>query len=140
MATNNSVISHKNKEVGDITWEEDDEEEENSKLSLCLTSKVWTTRKFNAHAFMPHMECIWNPKHGLESKDVGQNGFLFQFFHWRDKEKDIKGEPWTFDKDVVVLKELEGEIIPSIMGCLLASVSFWAQAYDLPFKVEENPT
>jgi len=30
---------------------------------------------------MNTMERIWNPKHGLEAKEIGTNLFLFQFYH-----------------------------------------------------------
>jgi len=40
----------------------------------------------------------------MEAKEIETNLFLFQFFHWKDLDRVIDGEPWFFDKNVVVLK------------------------------------
>lgn len=116
-----------------VRWE-DDEEDDQSSLSLCFVGKLWTIRRFNSHAFMSTMERIWNPKHGLEAKEIGANLFLFQFYHWRDMEKVTEGEPWFFDKSVVVLKPVVKGAQPSTMAESLIYAPFWVRIYDPPLK------
>lgn len=81
MATENNTEVYGDLEGSVIEWEEDDVEDEDSKISLCLIGKVRTKRSFNAHAFLNQMERIWNLKHIMESKEIDENGFIFQFFH-----------------------------------------------------------
>jgi len=76
-----------------LKWEKDDEAAEGSKLALCLLGRLWTSKKFNAFAFMTTMEKIWRPMHGVEIKEIANNIFLIQFHHLRDKEKTFEGEP-----------------------------------------------
>ncbi|KAJ8443141.1 hypothetical protein Cgig2_005692 [Carnegiea gigantea] len=74
-----------------VKWEKDDEAAEGSKLALCLLGRLWTSKKFNAFAFMTTMEKIWRLMHGMEIKDIADDIFLIQFYHWRDKEKTLEG-------------------------------------------------
>ncbi|KAJ4848846.1 hypothetical protein Tsubulata_018507 [Turnera subulata] len=97
------LISVVETEVVDV---EDEEEEVDLSASLCLVAKLWTERPFNARAFMNTMKQIWRPVHGVEVSQPDRNLFVFQFFHWRDKQRILDQEPWNFDDQVVLIKEL----------------------------------
>uniref|UniRef100_A0A7C8ZPI5 DUF4283 domain-containing protein n=1 Tax=Opuntia streptacantha TaxID=393608 RepID=A0A7C8ZPI5_OPUST len=79
-----------------VKWEEEIEDEEKSELSLCLIGKLWTKRRFNSNAFMNTITKVWNPIRGVEAKEIDTNLFLFQFYHWKDLDKVVEGEPWFF--------------------------------------------
>jgi len=86
-----------------VKWEADSESEVNSELSLCLAGKLWITRRFNSNAFMNMITKIWSPSKGMDVKEIDTNLFLFHFFHWKDLDRVVEGEPWFFNKIVVVL-------------------------------------
>uniref|UniRef100_A0A7C9EUN2 DUF4283 domain-containing protein n=1 Tax=Opuntia streptacantha TaxID=393608 RepID=A0A7C9EUN2_OPUST len=115
-----------------VRWEDDSDGEENSELSLCLVGKLWTTRRFNSNAFMNLMTKIWSPRKGLAAKEIGTNLFLFQFYHWKDLDRVIDGEPWFFDKNVVVLKRVDSASRPSELAETLTHAPFWVRIYDCP--------
>lgn len=52
---------------------------------------------------------IRNPRRGVEAREIGTNPFLFQFFHWKDLNRVVAGEPWFFNKNVGVLKQVVAE-------------------------------
>ena len=115
-----------------VRWEDDSDGEENSELSLCLVGKLWTTRRFNSNAFMNLMTKIWSPRKGLVAKEIETNLFLFQFYHWKDLDRVIDGEPWFFDKNVVVLKRVDSASRPSELAETLTYAPFWVRIYDCP--------
>jgi len=54
------------------------------------------------------MTMIWNPRHAVEVKEFRINLYLFQFTHWKDFDRVLEEEPWTFGKNVVVLQPMIG--------------------------------
>ncbi|KAL2929165.1 RNA binding protein fox-1-like protein 3 [Bienertia sinuspersici] len=55
----------------------------------------------------------WTLSGRVVIKPCGSNLFLFQFFHWRDKEKVLLGCPWCFDHQLLILNEIEANEQPS---------------------------
>ena len=115
-----------------VKWEEDNEGEEISALSLCVVGKLWTKRKFNSTAFINTIKKIWNPNKGMEAKEIDTNLYLFQFFHWKDLDRVVEREPWFFDKSVVVLKPVASGARPSEIAETLNHAPFWVRIYDCP--------
>ena len=84
------------------------------------------------------MNQIWALTHGLVVRMIDTNTFVFQFFHWKDKEKILEGRPWSFDQKLLVLQVIEGDEQPSQV--VLDSSPFWVRIYNLPFncRAEED--
>lgn len=116
----------------EIDWVVEEEEEEEAKVSLGMVGKIWTERSINANAFVTTMKRVWNPRHGVEANCIDKNVFFFQFHHWRDKEFVMESQPWHFDRHVLVLSDVKGELKPSEIP--LHTTPFWVRVYDLPFK------
>ncbi|KAJ9187638.1 hypothetical protein P3X46_003067 [Hevea brasiliensis] len=64
------------------------------------------------------------------AKDLGNNAFLFQFVHPVDLEHVIKGSPWSFQQNLLVLKQLPQGVNPRHVE--LMRVEFWIQVHNLP--------
>ncbi|KAJ4847846.1 hypothetical protein Tsubulata_000170 [Turnera subulata] len=64
-----------------------------------------------------------------------KNLFLIKFQDERDKRKILEGEPWHFDRSVLVLRPREGTEQPS--GIELFQTLFWLQIDDLPFQYRD---
>ncbi|XP_021864582.1 uncharacterized protein [Spinacia oleracea] len=82
------------------------------------------------------MRKIWNPKHGMDAKCLEKNMFFFQFHHWRDKEFAMEAQPWHFDKHILALCDVKGDLKPSEYPLHL--VPFWVRVYDLPIMGRNN--
>lgn len=104
--------------------------EDENRFTLCLVGFIWSKSSFNHGAFRTTITQLWKMRHGLEIKELGKNLFMFQFFHWKDKERVLAGEPWWFDKKLLCLKEITGDERPSSMKP--QSTPFWVRIYDLP--------
>lgn len=50
---------------------------------------------------------MWRTKKGFEVWDMGNHRVLFVFTSEEDVDRDMQGEPWSFDKHLVALKRVE---------------------------------
>jgi hypothetical protein len=48
-------------------------------------------------------------------KEVHENTWIFEFSVKEDKERIMEGRPWSFDRHIVILNELDGNVPPSLM-------------------------
>lgn len=76
-----------------LEWVDDDNEEEEDRISLGLVGKLWSDRTLNPMAFITTIKNVWVTNHGVDINMIGKNSFQFQFYHWRDKEKVLAGQP-----------------------------------------------
>lgn len=123
-------------EKEEIEWEIDGEEEDEAKAALGVMAKIWTERNINNNALIATMKKIWNPKHGLDANCLEKNTFYFQFHHWRDKEFVMEAQPWHFDKHILALSEVCGDLKP--FEYPLHWAPFWIRVYDLPILGRSN--
>lgn len=114
-----------------IDGDTNDEAELEAKVSLMLVGKLLTNRPFNFEAMKRTLKSVWRLKDGIAIRMVETNFFIFQFFLASDKEKVIRGRPWFFDNQLLILLEIDGKE-------QVSEVSFnkspcWIRVYDLPF-------
>ena len=50
----------------------------------------------------------------------------------KDKKKVLDMCPWSYEKQLVIIQEFEGELTPKELD--LKWVPFWVQIYNLPLK------
>lgn len=105
-------------------------DEDDSNLDLAIVGKVMTARPFNFEAFKKTMNLIWAiSKHAL-FRPIENDLFVVHFASRRDKMKVLDRCSWTFDQDLVMMKEIEGGIRPSDIA--LTHCPFWVRLYNLP--------
>ena len=119
-----------------VEWLEEDLEEEDARVELGLVGRIWTKRHVNQTAFITTMKNIWQPRHDVEIRSIEKNLYVFQFHHWRDKQKVIEGQPWHFDNHVILMKDIKGNCKPSDIQ--LFEFPIWSRVYNLPFKGRLN--
>ncbi|KAK6152957.1 hypothetical protein DH2020_012596 [Rehmannia glutinosa] len=73
---------------------------------------------------------LWNPRHGLSCKPLGNNTILFMFKNKIDMRKVLNGSPWLFDKSLLALTEADASQIGSNIE--VSSCQFWIQIHDMP--------
>lgn len=129
---------HEGREEDLVEWiEEGDEEvEDNDRLSLSLVGKLWSNRVPNLNAFIATMKGVWLLKHGVEISNIGRNLFIIQFFHWRDKQRNLDGQSWHFDKFPLLLAEIDGVVKASDLDTY--HIPLWARFYDISFRGRGN--
>ena len=64
--------------------------------------------------------------------NAGNNILLIEFELEVDAEKVLQGEPWSFDRHLVILQQFNGS--KAIKELEFRVYAFWVQIHDLPFK------
>lgn len=124
----------KEKEEG-ITTEVEEVCEEES-FQRTLVAKLWTDNNFNARAFTNTMISAWRLKNPFESHELSKNPFLFKFATKRDLENVLRNDPWSFDRNLLVLNKITGEEQPSDLNIHFGE--FWVRIYDLPLMLHSE--
>ncbi|XVF68232.1 hypothetical protein PTKIN_Ptkin10aG0188700 [Pterospermum kingtungense] len=104
-----------------ITGEEDEElilevvEEQQLDVNpdLCLVGRFLTDKPIRFHIMKHRMASIWQPRKGINIKEITPHLFAFQFFHMVDLKRVLEGGPWTFDNHLLLLHSLSPGEIPS---------------------------
>lgn len=81
-----------------------------------------------AHTFQP----LWRTRREFEVSDVGNDIVLFDFMLEVDVEKALMGEPWSFDRHLVVLERYDGSI--QVSDLKFRSTFFWVQIHGHPYS------
>ncbi|KAL5799029.1 hypothetical protein ACOSQ2_003849 [Xanthoceras sorbifolium] len=82
------------------------------KLSLSLVGKILANRDVNRDAFKSLIPLIWRTKKGVVVE-----------------KRVLEGGPWSFDKNLLILKEADGYSCMTDQG--FRFVPFWIQIYNL---------
>lgn len=103
------------------------------RVSDCvLAAKFFTRRVVNMEAVGRTFRPIWHTKESFHITNVGNNILLFTFDLETDGERDLIGEPWSYDRHLVVLQRIDGSTPISEIG--FRQCNFWIQIHDIPFK------
>ena len=80
------------------------EDNNDEKLSLRLVGRVLTDKPLNFDAVKCTFLQVWNLKDGVIIRSMGTNLFIFQFLHWKDRERILAGKSWCFENRLLVLQ------------------------------------
>ncbi|KAJ4844153.1 hypothetical protein Tsubulata_022631 [Turnera subulata] len=97
-----------------------------------LLAKVLGTKHLNPKAFTNMLRGLWNPTKGMEITQLERSLFLIQFSAKRDLHSVLKGEPWTFDKRLILLKQVTGD--EHFSSVHINSCSFWVKIFHIPMS------
>ncbi|XP_059431640.1 uncharacterized protein LOC132165165 [Corylus avellana] len=96
----------------------------------CLIGRYWTERKYNKEAFKNVLSRIWRMEGRVTFRELQDNLWIIEFVDGEDKRRILEGRPWSFDRQIFVLQEFEGNTPPSQMNFSLSP--FWIQIHDMP--------
>lgn len=68
-----------------------------------VAAKFLTKRALNTEAIIKTFNSIWRSKNGFKVRNVGNHILLFVFDNDEEVEKIFEGEPWSFDKHLVLI-------------------------------------
>ena len=91
--------------------------------SHVVAAKFLTRRNINIEAIAHTFRPIWRTRGNFEIIDVGGNVILFDFELEVDAVKVLMGEPWAFNRHLVVMERYNSSI--PIQDLKFSSMSFW---------------
>ena len=97
-----------------------------------IVAKFFTPRALNvdtvAHTFNP----IWRAKNGFQIQNLGDHRLLFIFDNKGDVDRVLHNEPWSFDKQAIVL-QFYNQSLP-LRDLTFKDIVFWVQLHDIPIS------
>ena len=84
------------------------------------------------------MRMIWKPNKGVLISDVEEDLFLVEFGDKRDKQKVLDMSPWSYEKNLVLLQDFDGDAVPKDINLIWSP--FWVQIFNLPLKSRTRET
>ena len=106
----------------------DDQEAEEQ----CLAAKFLTRRVLNMEAIAKTFTLLWKARKGFEIRDMGDHRVMFVFPEASNIDRVLMGEPWTFDRHLVVLERMKRSDATEELK--FNQISFWVQVHDLPVR------
>jgi hypothetical protein len=123
-------ISLSEGEKSGIRIQEGEIAEAREKGTRCLVGKIWSGKRTNKEAFQQVLSKLWRTRRGVIFKEVQDNLWLFEFEEDGDERRLLEGRPWSFDRQILVMNELDGSTPPSQMKFTISP--FWVQIHDMP--------
>jgi hypothetical protein len=124
-----SISLTEGEKVG-LTITEGEVDEVRAQGGRCLVGKVWMGRRANKEAFKTVLSRIWRIFHGVIFKELDDNVWLFEFEDVDDMRSVLGGRPWSFDRQMLVVKEFDGMTPASQIDFNYSP--FWVQIHDMP--------
>lgn len=97
-----------------------------------LAAKFLTSRALNTEAISKTFTLLWKTKKGFKIRDMGDHRVMFVFLEASDIDMVLMGEPWTFDRHLVVLERMKRS--DAIEELSFNQTSFWVQVHNLPVR------
>ena len=97
-----------------------------------LVARFLTKRPINLDAIANTFNPLWRTKTGFRMKYIGDYLVLFSFDYKEDVDRIVAAEPWSFDKNLMVVSRYENET--EMVSSNLNTVSFWIQIHDIPLR------
>ena len=69
-----------------------------------LAAKFFTRRSLNVEVVAKTFRPLWRTKKAFKVSEAGDNRLVFAFKMAEDVEKVLMGEPWSFDRHLVVFQ------------------------------------
>nr|POE57175.1 uncharacterized protein CFP56_01831 [Quercus suber] len=104
----------------------------------CLVMKILAHRSISLEALRKNLRMIWKPNKGVQIIEIDHEIYLVEFKDGRDKKKIMDMSPWSFEKQLVLLKEFEGEQVPKDIS--IKQSPFWVQIHNLPLMSRTSET
>ena len=122
-----SKITLDEEEEANLVFDQEDKEKRVPFFTRCLVGSFLTDNTINIQAMKLTLAC---PVKGVNIKVIALNRFIFQLFHDFDVDRIIKGDPWMFNRYLLLMKEIALGLNPSTFP--LYTMNIWIQIYDLP--------
>ena len=96
-----------------------------------LVAKFFT-RTVNIDAVAKTFRPLWRTSKDFRIRAAGKNHLVFEFEDWADAEKVLLGEPWSFDRSLIVFQRIDGGT--PIHNLDFSYISIWVQLHNIPLS------
>ena len=127
----NMKLTVDEEEVIEIT--EEGRREEIESCNLSLIGKFLTCKAFNKMAAKNTIRRAWGLENQLHILEVGPNLFQFKFNSEFDMSRVLRGGPWTFDNQLLMIKRWRKGMTATNIKWDTASI--WVQIWGAPFDM-----
>ncbi|KAL0355426.1 UNVERIFIED_CONTAM: LINE-1 retrotransposable element O protein [Sesamum radiatum] len=100
---------------------------------LCLVDRLLSKRPYRHEALCSSLQSMFRPVKGLDVKQLDDGRILLCFNHIIDKQQALDGCPWSFEKNILILKSI-GEL-ENPMHVALDECDFFVHVHDLPLSM-----
>ena len=105
---------------------------------FCVILKILSQRSVNVEALRKNLNMLWKPRKSIKFSELEEDLFLVEFGDERDKRRVLDMRPWSYEKQLVLLQEFEGEL--KLKEIVMKWSPFWVQMYNLPLKCRTKET
>ncbi|CAH9125514.1 unnamed protein product [Cuscuta epithymum] len=98
-----------------------------------VVGAVLTDRRIKFQIFKNLMASLWRPGKGVSIKEIHKKKYLFTFDHSVDMKRVLDGGPWSFEKNLLILKEVKPDDIP--LKIELNETKFWVQVHNVSYSL-----
>ncbi|KAL0015047.1 hypothetical protein SO802_002116 [Lithocarpus litseifolius] len=131
----NSIVNLK------LTFEEEEaiqvlEEGKSKEIDSCalsLIGKFLTCKPYNRKAAKNTLRKAWGLDKELQISKVGSNLFQFKFQSEYNLDRILRGGPWSFDNQLLMLTRWKAGM--SAKNVVLEHASLWIQIWGVPFDM-----
>ena len=104
----------------------------------CAIMKIMTHKSISFDALRKNMRILWKTNKWVNFSELEAELFLVEFGDGKDKKKILDMSLWSFEKQLVIIQEFEGELTPMEME--LKWSPFWIQSFNLPLMSRTKET
>ena len=97
-----------------------------------LAAKFLTRRVLNVESVARTFKPLWRTNQGFSIRDMNDNKLVFIFEDEADRERVMLGQPWAYDKSLVVFQRIEDE--EAIEEVTFTETFFWVQLHGIPVR------
>ena len=101
-------------------------------LEFVLATKFYTKRALNTEAVARTFRPLWRTKESFNIMNAENNILLFDFDLEVNVEKVLLGEPWSYDRHLVIFQRFDGS--KALKDIEFKFCLFWIQIHDIPYK------
>ena len=100
--------------------------------TFSIAAKFLTKRAINMEIIAKTFTLLWRARDGFKMQSFGDHKILFTFEKKKDVERILDGEPWSFDKHLVVMNRYENE--SSLQDIKFEKTKLWVQIHGILIK------
>lgn len=123
-------LSHFERERGELVVEPQYIESTVARRDKCLVVSLLTKKYYNCDVLKNTMWKIWQPVCKLAFKELGSKLLLAKFEDDHDRHHVMCEGPWSFDKNLVLLKEIANDM--QVSKIQITKALFWIKLLDMP--------